>query len=76
METFTQHKAQILAGALFTMVCDPRTKKLRESQETSEEAMLCLLQWYFKKTGANLEKFVERLKDGTHDDLTQLESSL
>jgi hypothetical protein len=71
---FVQHKSQILSAAIHSVVSDLRRNKLRECEEVTEEALLSVLEWYFKKTGSSIDLFVEKLKNGGHDELIQLES--
>lgn len=75
IEGFVQHKSQILSGALYAVLANPRVKTTRECEEVSEKALLTLLQWFFEKTKLTKEELFNKL-DGSHDELIQLEKTL
>jgi hypothetical protein len=71
---FVQHKSQILSASIHSVIADLRRNKLRECEEVTEEALLSVLEWYFKKTGSSMDAFLTKLKAGGHDELIQLEA--
>lgn len=73
LDQFMQHKSQILAGALHVILADLKRGQLREPEEVNEKALLSLLEWYFQKTKTDPEEFFQKLKQGGHDELIQLE---
>lgn len=74
--TFVRHKSQILASALYAILCDVRTQKLRESPEVAENALLSAVQLFLKKTGTDRAAFIKKIEAGEHDELEQLEVNL
>lgn len=75
MKSFVKHKAQILSGALHTVVANIRTNEFRECPEVTEEAMLSLVEWYLKKSDTASKEFCKKLSEGGHDQLIELEKT-
>jgi len=76
LTTFTQHKSQVLAGALYALLCDFKTRQPRECCESTENALLATIQWFLKKSGTSPKRFAERILGENHDELEQLEREL
>jgi hypothetical protein len=72
---FVQHKSQIVAGAIYAVLSNPREKKLREPEPIAEAALLSAVEWFLHKTGRSKDEFARKLKESTHDELIQLEKS-
>jgi len=76
MQSFIQHKSQILASALHSVLYSSREKEFRECGDVTEEALLMLMQYYFTRSGVSKEDFWKKLMVNNHDELEQLEKEI
>lgn len=68
------HKSQIVAGALHSILVELRTKTFREPPEAVEKAVLSLLQWYLAKSGLTKEALLAKVDQPEYDCLQQMEA--